>query len=382
MPFPTHQRLCSALSAGLLIASLGVNVTVGAVGVLQVAELVTSCGRSAAIAANHLEADGAGKIRFAADAFRMTNALLAFINHFDDGGVTPHGYDGVWGAIDAAACMKYLQVTSSDVAVSVEPSIEQAAVEPAQKARSNNLFAMWSQLVSAYGAAANNGASAGQATPVAGVVSSASATDQAASSDTATAVGSAPLIAQSGSSSATASCDASTAQPAPSPVAVSSAPATDQVSASDATTAVNSALSTEQPASSAGCEQPTMQAADATFEQIAQVLLRDILPAAETTASVVLAADGMVNKPEHKKLRICLRSLISWLRTLQVCCAYRNTPEAQRYVGVAVAHTLLTLWELFRDVNVPLSTLTPVVTNPTNPTPVQPVQDFDLTLKT
>jgi hypothetical protein len=152
---------------------------------------------------------------------------------------------------------------------------------------------------------------------------------------------------------------------------VSIAPPTEQATSSSVV--ASSKSSTDQVASSAmtttvSCEPSTELAADETFEQIAQVLLRDILPAVETAASVWVAADGMVDSHKNPKVRICLQSLTSLSRTLQVCCENRNTPEAQRYIGIAVAHTLLTLWEFFRDFNVPPPTSTPTATNPTNPT--------------
>ncbi len=235
MLFPVRQRLRSSLPIGLLVVALGVNTTAGAVGALQVAELVTACGRSAVIAANHLEPNGAGKIRLAADAFRMTNAILALFNHSVDGRTTPYFYNSLWGGIDAAAFAQHLQTASADAAVGIEPSTEQEA--------------------------------------------------------------------------------------------------------------------------------------DETFERIALVLLNDILPAIETAASVGVAVNGMLDENhENPRWRICLQSLTSLSRTLQVCCENRNTPEAQRYIGIAVAHTLLTLWEFFRDFNVPPPTSTPTATNPTNPT--------------
>jgi hypothetical protein len=338
MLFSTRPRLRYTLSAGLLIASLGSNSTIGAANALRVAELVTACGRSTVIAANHVEADGAGKIRLVANAFRMTNALLAFINHFRDGGTTPYFYNGLWGAIDARVLIKSLQGVSSDVIVSNKLSpdrlasfgtAEGDAPSTAQEDAvlrppvSSTIYAMWQQPQIASGAAV----SAGSTTVV-------SATPNSV-------VGSAPVTAQ-----------------AVTPVV--------------ATGSVPVAVHAATPAVVASSVPVTEQEADKTVERIAQVLLSDILPAIETAASVGLAVDGMLDKPEDKKLRICLQSLISWSRTLQACFECRNTPEARMYLVPAVAHTLLTVWEVFRNYGVP-SVALPVANDPVSPTLVQPV---------
>lgn len=243
MLFPVRQRLRFTLPVGLLITSLGVNATASAVNAMQVAELVSACGRSTVIAANQ---NGMGKVRLVADALRMTNELLAFFNHSGDGAQTSYLYNGYWFVSDVNAFRKHLQATMSD----------------------------------------------------------------------------------------------------------------------ESTTGVSS----------------TEQAAEEAAGRLAQVLLKDVLPAVETVASVWLAVDGMANTPEHKKLRTILQSITSWSRTLQLYAENRNTPEARRYLVFAVAHTVLSVCEFFRDFgpkqeNLPVfNSVSPVAVTTTTPVVVPVVE--------
>jgi hypothetical protein len=81
---------------------------------------------------------------------------------------------------------------------------------------------------------------------------------------------------------------------------------------------------------------------------------------------------GYVENSTGPRLRICLQSLTSLSRMCQTYLENRNTPEARMYFGVAVAHAVVTVWEVFRDLKPVAPTPTSALTVATVDKPTQP----------
>jgi hypothetical protein len=84
---------------------------------------------------------------------------------------------------------------------------------------------------------------------------------------------------------------------------------------------------------------------DGSFEQIADLLQRDLLPAIETIAAIASAAIGWQETAEQPVGRNRLQSLLSLSRIIRLCLERRNEPDMQYYAAVATAHVLLTIAE-------------------------------------